>query len=30
VIGTIQGEAAAGFFPFPDVMERVTIVTRER
>jgi len=30
VIGSIQGAAAAGFFPFPDVMERVTIVTRER
>ncbi len=30
VIGTLQGAAAAGFFPFPDVMERVTIVTRTR
>jgi cyclophilin family peptidyl-prolyl cis-trans isomerase len=28
VIGTIAGEAAAGFFPFPDVMQRVTIVSR--
>ena len=30
VIGSLQGAPAAGFFPFPDVMERVTIVTRER
>ncbi len=30
VIGTLQGAAAVGFFPFPDVMERVTIVTRPR
>ena len=30
VIGTVQGSPAVGFFPFPDVMERVTIVTRER
>ena len=30
VIGTLQGAAAVGFFPFPDVMERVTIVTRTR
>ena len=30
VIGTMQGAPAAGFFPFPDVMERVTIVTRPR
>ena len=30
VIGTLQGAAAVGFFPFPDVMERVTIVTRAR
>ena len=30
VIGTMQGAPAAGFFPFPDLMERVTIVTRER
>lgn len=29
-IGTMQGAAAAGFFPFPDLMERVTIVARER
>ena len=29
-IGTMQGAPAAGFFPFPDRMERVTIVTRER
>ncbi len=29
-IGTMQGAPAAGFFPFPDLMERVTIVTRER
>lgn len=30
VIGTVQGAPAVGFFPFPDVMERVTIVTRPR
>ena len=30
VVGSMQGQPAAGFFPFPDVMERVTIVTRER
>ena len=30
VIGTVQGAPAVGFFPFPDVMERVTIVTRAR
>jgi cyclophilin family peptidyl-prolyl cis-trans isomerase len=30
VIGSLQGTPAAGFFPFPDVMERVTIVTRPR
>ncbi len=30
VIGTMQGEPAAGFFAFPDVMERVTVVTRTR
>ncbi len=30
VIGSVNGEAAAGFFPSPDRMERVTIVTRPR
>jgi cyclophilin family peptidyl-prolyl cis-trans isomerase len=30
VIGTMQGLPAAGFFPFPDAMERVIIVARER
>jgi cyclophilin family peptidyl-prolyl cis-trans isomerase len=29
-IGNVNGEAAAGFFPYPDRMERVTIVTRPR
>ena len=29
-IGTMQGAPAAGFFPFPDLMERVTIVARQR
>jgi cyclophilin family peptidyl-prolyl cis-trans isomerase len=28
VIGTLAGEPAVGFFPFPDRMERVTILTR--
>lgn len=30
VIGTVAGQPAAGFFPFPDVMERVTIISRPR
>jgi cyclophilin family peptidyl-prolyl cis-trans isomerase len=30
VIGSVNGEAAAGFFPSPDRMERVTIVARPR
>ena len=29
-IGVVNGEPAAGFFPYPDRMERVTIVTRPR
>jgi cyclophilin family peptidyl-prolyl cis-trans isomerase len=29
-IGSVNGQAAAGFFPYPDRMERVTIVTRPR
>ena len=29
-IGVVDGEPAAGFFPYPDRMERVTIVTRPR
>ncbi|MFU8887994.1 MAG: peptidylprolyl isomerase [Trueperaceae bacterium] len=28
IIGSVNGEAAAGFFPSPDRMERVTIVAR--
>ncbi|MBA2668492.1 MAG: peptidylprolyl isomerase [Trueperaceae bacterium] len=28
VVGTLAGRPAAGFFPFPDRMERVTILTR--
>ena len=30
IIGSVNGEAAAGFFPSPDRMERVTIVARPR
>jgi cyclophilin family peptidyl-prolyl cis-trans isomerase len=30
IIGSVNGEAAAGFFPSPDLMERVTIVARPR
>ena len=30
IIGSVDGEAAAGFFPSPDRMERVTIVARPR
>ncbi len=30
IIGSARGEPAAGFFPFPDLMERVTIITRSR
>jgi cyclophilin family peptidyl-prolyl cis-trans isomerase len=30
VIGTIAGAPAAGFFPFPDQMDRVTILTRPK
>jgi cyclophilin family peptidyl-prolyl cis-trans isomerase len=30
VVGSVNGEAAAGFFPSPDRMERVTIVARPR
>jgi cyclophilin family peptidyl-prolyl cis-trans isomerase len=30
VVGTASGVAAVGFFPFPDRMERVTIVSRAR
>jgi cyclophilin family peptidyl-prolyl cis-trans isomerase len=29
-IGSVEGQPAAGFFPFPDRMERVTIVARPR
>ena len=29
-IGTVGGDPAAGFYPYPDRMERVTIVTRPR
>ena len=29
-IGTVGGDPAAGFFPFPDLMERLTIVARPR
>ncbi len=29
-IGSVDGQPAAGFFPFPDRMERVTIVARPR
>lgn len=30
IVGSVNGEAAAGFFPSPDRMERVTIVARPR
>ncbi len=29
-IGSVDGQPAAGFFPFPDRMERVTVVARPR
>lgn len=29
-IGSVEGQPAAGFYPFPDRMERVTIVARPR